>query len=68
MRHKLPIKTTCMAVGTRQRLGDSCKIELKLDDISIENENVLRQKFLDIHIDENFNWSAHIDYLCSNIS
>ena len=68
-RHKLPInykKTTCMSIGTRQRLGDSREIELKSDDICIQN--VSKQKLLGVYIDENLNWSAHIDYLCSNVS
>lgn len=68
-RYKLPInykKTTCMAVGTRQRLSDSRKIELKLDDVSIQN--VSKQKLLGVYIDENLTWSVHIENLCSNIS
>ena len=68
-RHNLPInykKTTCMSIGTRQRLGVSREIELKSDDICIQN--VFKQKLLGVYIDENLNWSAHIDYLCSNVS
>ena len=37
-----------------------------MDDICIEN--VSKQRLLGVYIDENLNWSAHIDYLCSNIS
>ena len=37
-----------------------------MDNISIENAS--KQKLLGIYIDENLNWSAHIDYLCSNVS
>ena len=55
-----------MSVGTRQRLGDSCEIELKSDDICIQN--VSKPKLLGVYIDENLNWSVHIDYLCSNVS
>ena len=55
-----------MSVGTRQRLGDSRKIELKSDDVCIQN--VSKQKLLSVYTDENLNWSAHIDYLCSNVS
>ena len=68
-RNNLPInykKTTCMAAGTKRRLADSHKLEIRLDDICIEN--VSKQKLLGVYIDENLNWSAHIDYLCSNIS
>ena len=67
--HKLTInykKTICVSVGTRQRLGDYREIELKSDDIC--TQNVSKQKLLGVYIDENLNWSARIDYLCSNIS
>ena len=31
-------------------------------------KNVTKQKLLGIYIDENLEWSDHIDYLCSTIS
>ena len=68
-RNNLPInysKTTCMTAGTKKRLALSRKLEIKVDGICIEN--VSKQKLMGIYIDENLNWSAHIDYLCSNIS
>ena len=68
-RNNLPInynKTTCMAAGTKRRLADSRKLEIHVDNISIEN--VSKQKLLGVYIDENLNWSAHIDHLCSNVS
>ena len=68
-RNNLPInykKKTCMAAGTKRRLTNSRKLEIHVDDICIEN--VSKQKLLGVYIDENLNWSAHIDYLCSNIS
>ena len=55
-----------MTAGTRKRLADSRQMELKLEDTHIQN--VTKQKLLRVYIDENLNWSAHIDYLCSNIS
>ena len=55
-----------MTAGTRKRLADSRQMKLKLDDIHIQN--VTKQKLLGVCIDENLNLSAHIDYLCSNIS
>ena len=55
-----------MSAGSRKRLADSRKLEIKVDDICIQN--VSKQKLLGIYIDENLNWSAHIEYLCSNIS
>lgn len=66
-RYKLPInhkKTTCMAAGTR-RLGGSREKELILDGVSIQN--VTNLKLLGVYINENLNWSAQIDYLCSNL-
>ena len=55
-----------MSAGSRKRLADSPKLEIKVDDIC--SQNVSKQKLLGIYIDENLNWSAHIDYHCSNIS
>ena len=55
-----------MAAGSKRRLADSRKLEIHVDDICIEN--VSKQKLLGVYIDENLNWSAHIDYFCSNIS
>ena len=55
-----------MSVSTIQQLGDSREIELKPDDICIQN--VSKQKRLGTYIEKNLNWSAHIDYLCSNVS
>ena len=63
-RNKLPInynKTTCMSAGTRKRLADSCKLEIKVDDICIHY--VSKHTLLDIYIDENLNWSAHIIFV-----
>ena len=67
--NKLPVnfnKTTRMTTGSRKRLADSRQMELKLDDVHIQT--VTKQKLLGVYLDENLNWSAHIDYLCSNIS
>ena len=59
-------KTTCMLVGTRQRLNMSHKLNIQANNICIQN--VSKQKLLGIYIDENLTWSSHIDYLCSHIS
>ena len=59
-------KTTCMLAGTRQKLNMSRKLNIQVDDISIQN--VSKQKLLGILIDENLSWSSHIDYLCSHIT
>ena len=59
-------KTTCMLVGTRQRLNMSHKLNIQVNDTCIQN--VSEQKLLGIYIDESLTWSLHIDYLCSHIS
>ena len=59
-------KTTCMLVGTRQRLNMSHKLNIQANDTCIQN--VSKQKLLGIYIDESLTWSSHIDYLCSHIS
>ena len=58
--------TTCMLVGTRQRLNMSNKLNIQVNDTCIQN--VSKQKILGIYIDESLTWSSHIDYLCSHIS
>ena len=59
-------KTTCMLVGTRQRLNMSNELNIQANDTCIQN--VSKQKLLGIYIDESLTWSLHIDYLCSHIS
>lgn len=59
-------KTTCMTVGTRQKLSDSHQLSLKVNDNVIGT--VSKQKLLGIYIDETLSWTAHIDHLCSIIS
>ena len=56
-------KTTCMLVGTRQRLNISRKLNVQIENIRIQN--VTKQKLLGIYIDEHLTWSSHIDHLCS---
>lgn len=68
-RNKLPInynKTTCMIVGTRQKLRDRQELNINIDNTSISAVN--KQKLLGIYIDEHLTWNQHIDYLCSTIS
>ena len=56
-------KTTCMLVGTRQRLNISCELNVQIENIRIQN--MTKQKLLGIYIDEHLTWSSHIDHLCS---
>ena len=56
-------KTTCMLVGTRQRLNISRELNVQIENIRIQN--VTKQKLLGIYIDEHLTWSSHVDHLCS---
>ena len=56
-------KTTCMLVGTRQRLNISRELNVQIENIRIQN--MTKQKLLGIYIDEHLTWSSHIDHLCS---
>lgn len=69
MRNKLPInydKSTLMAVGTRQKLHNNDNFDIQINDYKINN--VKSQKVLGIVIDENLNWTPHVEYLCATIS
>lgn len=59
-------KTTCMLVGSRQRLSRSRSLNIQANDATIQC--VSKQKLLGIYIDENLSWTAHIDHLCAIIS
>ena len=66
--HKMELhynKTTCMAVGTRHKTREAADL-IKIGNNKIEQ--VDKQKLLGVFIDENLLWTAHIDYLCANIS
>ena len=59
-------KTSCMLLGTRHSTQNSQEMNIYIDGNKIKN--VTKQKLLGIYIDENLQWSDHIDYLCSTIS
>ena len=59
-------KTTTMTVGSKQKLCDTEKLNIKIDNHKIEV--VSTQKLPGIHIDENLYWTRHIDHLCTTIS
>ena len=68
-RNKLPInydKSTIMATGTKQKLKHIETIDIEIDNCKLKN--VKSQKLLGIIIDENLNWTSHIDHLCATIS
>lgn len=59
-------KSSCMTVGTRHRTNEASELTIYIGDNKIKQ--VDKQKLLGIFIDENLLWTAHIDYLCANIS
>ena len=59
-------KTSCMTLGSRQRLDNSRVLNIKVNDTTISQ--VSSQKLLGLYIDEHLNWSTHIDHLCKFIS
>ena len=54
-------KTSCMTLGTKQRLDGSHILDIKSGDVS-------NQKLLGVYIDENLSWTTHIEYLCKTVS
>ena len=59
-------KTTCMCIGTKQRLRNTDDLNIQIGNNKIET--VTSQKLLGIYIDENLNWTSHVDKLCASIS
>ena len=59
-------KTTCMCIGTKQRLRNTDDLNIQIGNNKIET--VTSQKILGIYIDENLNWTSHVDKLCTSIS
>ena len=59
-------KTSCMTLGSRQRLDNSRVLIIKVNGTAISQ--VSSQKLLGLCIDEHRNWSTHIDHLCKLIS
>ena len=55
-----------MLVGSRPRLNMSRKLNIQIENNSIQNAS--KQTLLGIYIDENLTWSTHIDHLCSIIA
>ena len=59
-------KTSCMTLGTKQRLDGSHILDIKAGHVSIKK--VSNQKLLGVCIDENLSWTTHIEYLCKTVS
>jgi hypothetical protein len=60
-----PIKTTCMILGSKQKLNSNVKFELSLGDTLIQNVTV--QKLLGVYVDSSLTWNTQIDKTCSKI-
>lgn len=59
-------KTSCMTLGTKQRLNGSHLLNIKANNTNIKQ--VSSQKLLGLPIDETLNWSTHIDQLCAAVA
>jgi hypothetical protein len=59
------VLSTCMVLGSRQKLNNNVKLELSLGDTPIQNVNV--QKLLGVYVDSSLTWNIHIDKTCSKI-
>ena len=55
-----------MLIGTRHSTQHSQELDIHIDGNKIKT--VTKQKLLGIYIDENLQWSDHIDSLCSTYS
>lgn len=67
--HKMQVhfdKTTCMALGTRHKTHEASELTVSFGNNRIKQ--VDKQKLLGVVIDQHLTWTAHIDYLCANIS
>ena len=61
-----PNKTTCMLIGTKNRLRKTQNLDLKTSDSKIEN--VRTQKLLGVYIDSTLSWKIHVDKTCAKLS
>ena len=60
-----PTKTTCMILGSKQKL--SCIEDLNLHVNNNRITNVESQKLLGVYIDKNLTWKLHIDKTCKKL-
>ena len=60
-----PAKTTCMIIGSRQKLKFTKDLTLFVESAQIAN--VQSQKLLGIHIDKSLTWKIHIDKTCTKL-
>ena len=60
-----PTKTTCMIVGSKQKLSGIEELNLYVNNNRITN--VGSQKLLGVYIDKNLTWKFHIDKTCKKL-
>ena len=60
-----PTKTTCIIIGSKQKL--SCIEDLNLYVNNNRITNVESQKLLGVYIDKNLTWKLHIDKTCKKL-
>ena len=58
-------KTSCMTIGTRQRLDGKDNLDIKADNINIRS--ISNKKLFGLHIDENLNWNMNLCKVVSSI-
>jgi hypothetical protein len=61
-----PIKTTCMIIGSSNKLKQTSNLFLTMNDQIVSN--VLTQKILGIYVDNTLSWQPQIDYVCKRIN
>ena len=61
-----PNKTTCMLIGTKNRLKKTQNLDLKTSDSRIENVRV--QRLLGVYIDSTLSWKIHVYKTCAKLS
>ena len=61
-------KSKCMLIGARQKISKLDTKEINVDINSHILENVHVEKLLGVHIDQNLDFTSHINFICKNIS
>ena len=60
-------KSTCMLIGTRQRLASSSLL-IHINGTFLENCEYTKLLTLYIHLDKTLTWNKHVDFLCKKLS
>ena len=59
-------KTKYLLIKPKSKLPNSCNFNISLNGISIEK--CCKAKYLDLILDENLNWKAHVQHLHKKLS